>query len=137
MSSASKDYLSSSHRIDFDTSLSPGKLVECKIIHDEYEESNMETPCSCCGSLKDGDHFVLLVDRLLIESTLEAAIKSERQLQQAMSLTSKDYLSSSHIIDFNTSLSPGKLVECKICHDEDEESNMETPCSCYGNLKVS
>ena len=84
-----------------------------------------------------GDHFVLLVDRLLTESTLEAAIKSERQLQQAMSSASKDYLSSSRRINFNTSLSPGKLVECKICHDEDEESNMETPCSCCGSLKVS
>ncbi len=80
---------------------------------------------------------MLLVDRLLTESTLEAAIKSERQLQQVMSSASKDYLSSSRKIDFNTSLSPSKLVECKICHDEDEESNMETPCSCCGSLKVS
>lgn len=80
---------------------------------------------------------MLLVDRLLTESTLEAAIKSERQLQQAMSSASKDYLSSSRRINFNTSLSPGKLVECKICHDEDEESNMETPCSCCGSLKYA
>ncbi|XP_075674433.1 uncharacterized protein LOC142643622 [Castanea sativa] len=84
-----------------------------------------------------GDHFVLLVDRLLTESTLEAAIEREKLLQQAMPSASKDYLSSSHRIDFNTSLSPSKLVECKICHDEDEESNMETPCSCCGSLKYA
>lgn len=84
-----------------------------------------------------GDHFALLMDRLLTESTLEAAIESEKLLQQAMPSASKDYLSSSHRIDFKTGLSPSKLVECKICHDEDEESNMETPCSCCGSLKVS
>ncbi|KAI5684340.1 hypothetical protein M9H77_05568 [Catharanthus roseus] len=28
-------------------------------------------------------------------------------------------------------------VECKICHDEDEDSNMEIPCSCSGSLKYA
>jgi E3 ubiquitin-protein ligase DOA10 len=28
------------------------------------------------------------------------------------------------------------LVECRICQDEDDDSNMETPCSCCGSLKV-
>ncbi|XP_050269649.1 uncharacterized protein LOC126713822 isoform X1 [Quercus robur] len=84
-----------------------------------------------------GDHFVLLMDRLLTESTLEAAIESEKLLQQAMPSASKDYSSSSHRINFKTGLSPSKLVECKICHDEDEESNMETPCSCCGSLKYA
>jgi hypothetical protein len=54
--------------------------------------------------------FCVIGGRLLTESTLVAVIKSERQLQQAMSSASKDYLSSSRRIDFNTSLSPGKLV---------------------------
>jgi len=84
-----------------------------------------------------GDHFVLLVDRLLTESTLEAAIESNNRLQQATPSASKDYLSSSHSMDINTSLPPSKSVECRICHDEDEESSMETPCSCCGSLKVS
>ncbi|KAK1433215.1 hypothetical protein QVD17_10124 [Tagetes erecta] len=30
-----------------------------------------------------------------------------------------------------------KLVECRICHDEDEESNMDIPCSCCGTLKYA
>ncbi|XP_039121365.1 uncharacterized protein LOC120258086 [Dioscorea cayenensis subsp. rotundata] len=33
--------------------------------------------------------------------------------------------------------STGKLVECRICQDEDEDSNMETPCSCCGSLKYA
>lgn len=80
---------------------------------------------------------MLLVDRLLTESTLEAAIESNNRLQQATPSAIKDYLSSSHRMDINTSLSPSKFVECRICHDEDEESSMETPCSCCGSLKVS
>ncbi|KAE8701295.1 hypothetical protein F3Y22_tig00110548pilonHSYRG00720 [Hibiscus syriacus] len=32
---------------------------------------------------------------------------------------------------------PSKLVECRICHDEDEHLNMETPCSCCGSLKYA
>ena len=30
-----------------------------------------------------------------------------------------------------------KMVQCRICHDEDEDSNMETPCSCCGSLKYA
>ncbi|MED6146114.1 hypothetical protein PIB30_031597 [Stylosanthes scabra] len=29
------------------------------------------------------------------------------------------------------------LVECRICHNEDEESHMEAPCSCSGTLKYA
>ncbi|KAI3467013.1 hypothetical protein Pfo_023676 [Paulownia fortunei] len=68
-----------------------------------------------------GDHFVLLVDHLLTESTLEAAIKSRNSLKQ----------------NSEASLSPRKLVECRICQDEDVDSNMETPCSCCGSLKYA
>lgn len=86
-----------------------------------------------------GDHFVLLVDRLLTESTLEATIESRNRSKQVMP-TSIDETK----IDFSprkTNLgnvsSPTKIVECRICQDEDEDSNMETPCSCCGSLKVS
>ncbi|XP_027353324.1 uncharacterized protein LOC113863803 [Abrus precatorius] len=33
--------------------------------------------------------------------------------------------------------SPNRLVQCRICHDEDEDSNMDTPCSCCGTLKFA
>ncbi|PON58500.1 Zinc finger, RING-CH-type [Trema orientale] len=84
-----------------------------------------------------GDHFALLVDRLLTESTLEAAIERENQLQKSMPFASQDNMISSHKIDMNISSSSGKLVECRICHDEDEDLNMETPCSCRGSLKYA
>ncbi|XWS36900.1 hypothetical protein CRYUN_Cryun20dG0125100 [Craigia yunnanensis] len=86
-----------------------------------------------------GDHFVLLVDRLLTESTIEAAIESKKQSQQGMPSASEDDIIdfSSHRMDENVGSSPSKLVECRICHDEDEDLNMEIPCSCRGSLKYA
>ncbi|KAK8529267.1 hypothetical protein V6N12_060053 [Hibiscus sabdariffa] len=83
-----------------------------------------------------GDHFVLLVDRLLTESTLEAAIESRNRSLQASALAADDkkVFDSSPKVDLS---SPRKIVECRICQDEDEDSNMETPCSCCGSLEVS
>ncbi|KAF5958409.1 hypothetical protein HYC85_005634 [Camellia sinensis] len=86
-----------------------------------------------------GDHFELLVDRLLTESTLEAAIESKKQLQHDIPSASEDTMNgfSSHRMDADSGSSPRKLVLCRICHDEDEDSNMEIPCSCCGTLKYA
>lgn len=85
------------------------------------------------------DHFMILEDRFLTESTLEAAIQSKNRLQHASPLISQDMTSnfSFHRMDIEAGSSPRKLVECKICKDEDEASTMEVPCSCRGSLKVS
>lgn len=81
-----------------------------------------------------GDHFALLVDRLLTDSTLEANIKGPklaRNLPDSASLVVP-------ISEFSLKKKKGvKLVECRICQEEDEASNMETPCSCCGSLKVN
>ncbi|KDP22672.1 hypothetical protein JCGZ_02514 [Jatropha curcas] len=86
-----------------------------------------------------GDHFVLLVDRLLTESTLEAAIERNSHWQQATRSasgdTTTDFSPDRMDLDFRSSSS--KLVECRICHDEDEDMNMEVPCSCCGSLKYA
>ncbi|XP_023521591.1 E3 ubiquitin-protein ligase MARCH8-like [Cucurbita pepo subsp. pepo] len=87
-----------------------------------------------------GDHFVLLVDRLLTESTLGAAIESRRQSMEATSSSSTDDLKrnkSTLEMEFEDIPSSKKMVECRICQDEDEDSNMETPCSCRGSLKYA
>ncbi|KAJ9554224.1 hypothetical protein OSB04_018269 [Centaurea solstitialis] len=81
-----------------------------------------------------GDHFVFLVDRLLTESTLEAAIESRN-----LSCANETVIdcSSSYSSDMDLSSTPRKMVECRICQDEDFDSNMETPCSCCGSLKYA
>ncbi|RDX85132.1 E3 ubiquitin-protein ligase MARCH2, partial [Mucuna pruriens] len=86
-----------------------------------------------------GDHFELLVDRLLTESTLEAALESRNRSMLAASSAVNDAkidldLMKMAVDDIKY---PGKLVECRICHDDDEDSNMETPCSCCGSLKYA
>ncbi|KAJ7943047.1 RING/FYVE/PHD zinc finger superfamily protein [Quillaja saponaria] len=86
-----------------------------------------------------GDHFVLLVDRLLTESTLAAAIESRNRLMQATSSAGDDTKVDNPFIemDFGDVKSSGKLVECRICQDEDDDTKMETPCSCCGSLKYA
>ncbi|CAN1297004.1 Probable E3 ubiquitin ligase SUD1 [Linum perenne] len=87
-----------------------------------------------------GDHFVLLVDRLLTESTLEAAIESRLRSLQATASGVDDDLEvekSSKNVDFDDISTPRKMVECRICQDDDVDSNMETPCSCCGSLKYA
>ncbi|CBI33576.3 hypothetical protein VitviT2T_021784 [Vitis vinifera] len=86
-----------------------------------------------------GDHFVLLVDRLLTESTLEAAIESKNQWQHTTPCGSEDMMTnfSAHRMDVDIGPSQRILVQCRICHDEDEDSNMEVPCSCAGSLKYA
>lgn len=85
-----------------------------------------------------GDHFVLLVDRLLTESTLEAALQHRNSLQLSSS-RGEDMSTgfSSHTMDIDINSSPADLVQCKICHEEDEDSNMDIPCSCLGSLKYA
>ncbi|KAJ8548238.1 hypothetical protein K7X08_030707 [Anisodus acutangulus] len=82
-----------------------------------------------------GDHFVFLVDRLLTESTLEAAIESRNQKQLASPTNNSAVDCSSR--DSDPMLSPRKMVECRICQDEDVDWNMEVPCSCCGSLKYA
>nr|XP_008389994.2 uncharacterized protein LOC103452258 [Malus domestica]XP_028947849.1 uncharacterized protein LOC103452258 [Malus domestica] len=84
-----------------------------------------------------GDHFVLLVDRLITETTLEAAIESRNRSMQATSSALEDGkidVSCQKIDLKDVSSTRGKLAECRICQDEDQDSNMETPCSCCGSL---
>lgn len=87
-----------------------------------------------------GDHFVLLVDRLLTESTLEAAIFESRNLSKQSTDVGADDIEidlSLYERDSRDCSSPRKIVECRICQDEDENSNMDTPCSCCGSLKYA
>ncbi|MQL96677.1 hypothetical protein Taro_029355 [Colocasia esculenta] len=88
---------------------------------------------------KMGDHFVLLVDRLLTESTLEATIESRSQSlpgQTAVATVQYEPDCSPRKINPEDGSQSLNFVECRICQDEDLESNMETPCSCCGSLKL-
>ncbi|XP_030452294.1 uncharacterized protein LOC115674102 [Syzygium oleosum] len=81
-----------------------------------------------------GDHFVLLVNRLTTDATLEAAIESEDRIRQVLMSPNKESTADTNMTILST---PRELVQCRICHDEDENSNMETPCACCGRLKYA
>eukprot|EP01018_Ginkgo_biloba_P038533 Gb_09261 [translate_table: standard] len=101
-----------------------------------------------------GDHLVLYVDRLItptfesgneIESSPPSA-ESEVKIppDEVLPEISAGFSSQctvgktsgeSSIIEGGDGAS--KLVECRICQEEDEEKNMETPCACCGSLKFA
>ncbi|KAK9066935.1 hypothetical protein SSX86_014259 [Deinandra increscens subsp. villosa] len=79
-----------------------------------------------------GDHFVLLVDCLVTDD--EAATENNKTISNSSANDEMVTDVCGHRMDL---LLPKKLGECRICHDEDEDSNMETPCACCGSLKYA
>jgi len=78
-----------------------------------------------------GDHLALIVDRLLTESTLEAAIGGgKRMVDLHQETVAVEYC--------HRALGGGSAtkVECRICQEEDWDTCMEAPCACCGSLKV-
>jgi hypothetical protein len=78
-----------------------------------------------------GDHLALLVDRLLTESTLEAAIATRKPPVDLQAVPG--YCNAAAVDRCGP---PSKMVECRICQEEDWDSGMESPCGCRGSLKV-
>ncbi|XP_062201431.1 uncharacterized protein LOC133903749 isoform X2 [Phragmites australis] len=78
-----------------------------------------------------GDHLALLVDRLLTESTLEAAIGCGKQMADLQPET----VAVEYGRDGGGSAS--RVVECRICQEEDWDFSMEAPCACCGSLKYA
>lgn len=77
-----------------------------------------------------GDHLVLVVDRLSSDSGLGTVNRADPKADSV----NEDGVSES--ISAGADLCESKFVQCRICHDEDEDTNMDTPCSCSGTLKV-
>uniref|UniRef100_A0A0D9UW65 RING-CH-type domain-containing protein n=1 Tax=Leersia perrieri TaxID=77586 RepID=A0A0D9UW65_9ORYZ len=78
-----------------------------------------------------GDHLALLVDRLLTESTLDAAIRKQVADLQA------ETVAIDYCCDGGDGGAARKMVECRICQEEDWDTSMEAPCSCCGSLKYA
>ncbi|TVU22174.1 hypothetical protein EJB05_31856 [Eragrostis curvula] len=79
-----------------------------------------------------GDHLALLVDRLLTESTLEAAI-GKQMVDLQPETVAVEYCRGGAKGDGT----PSKVVECRICQEEDWDTSMEAPCACCGSLKYA
>uniref|UniRef100_A0ACD5TSA6 Uncharacterized protein n=1 Tax=Avena sativa TaxID=4498 RepID=A0ACD5TSA6_AVESA len=87
-----------------------------------------------------GDHLALLVDRLLTESTLEAAIgRQQAEMAAAAGYCCDKAGAAAAAADRGGGGggTPSKMVECRICQEEDWDSGMEAPCACRGSLKYA
>lgn len=73
------------------------------------------------------DHLVLHVDRLVAPRAVETVQGGERS---ASSFVKEENIVSEEDEPLI------QLVECRICQEEDQIKNLETPCSCSGSLKV-
>ncbi|XP_030536870.1 uncharacterized protein LOC115745452 isoform X2 [Rhodamnia argentea] len=64
---------------------------------------------------------------------------SRIQMCEVLMSPSKESMADISTSEMNMSIlcTPRELVQCRICHDEDEHLNMETPCSCCGSLKYA
>ncbi|KAJ8424291.1 hypothetical protein Cgig2_003273 [Carnegiea gigantea] len=73
------------------------------------------------------------------EDTPKPKCKLNTLLQYSMNLFSLSYAQNIPFdrMDVSGGLAQRTLVQCRICHDEDEASNMETPCACSGSLKYA
>lgn len=77
------------------------------------------------------DHFAVMAGRLLTESTVQSAIDEASAAAMPSSV-----IASEHNDVQDEREKSGVLVECRICQEEDDQTYMETPCSCRGSLKV-
>ncbi|KAI4387641.1 hypothetical protein MLD38_000059 [Melastoma candidum] len=84
------------------------------------------------------DHLVLFVNRLVTDSTLRD--DNLRGMHELPPLASRDF-AAEFVLPSEKDMAmvspPAKLVQCRICHEEDEDSNLEVPCSCKGSLKYA
>lgn len=65
------------------------------------------------------DDFIVCVDRIAACACCEPA-RGSRAGEESGGVKSED----------------GKMTECRICQEEEEERAMEAPCACSGTLKV-
>lgn len=84
------------------------------------------------------DHLVLDVDRL-VKPEIFSGLDERRSLLPEMLGRCKSSSSSAVGASDEANDEEAPLLttaECRICQDEDNISNMESPCACSGSLKV-
>eukprot|EP00252_Welwitschia_mirabilis_P016786 TRINITY_DN3720_c0_g1_i1.p1 TRINITY_DN3720_c0_g1~~TRINITY_DN3720_c0_g1_i1.p1 ORF type:complete len:283 (-),score=50.08 TRINITY_DN3720_c0_g1_i1:438-1286(-) len=91
-----------------------------------------------------GDHLVLYVDKLITSESF----KSPQQEAEAGSVSNISVKENENTVCVHIgedgektplvdSSADCKYGECRICQEEDEQKNMESPCGCSGSLKFA
>lgn len=88
------------------------------------------------------DQFVLSIDdgpltaeTLIAICTKNSTNKPTKQDSSSVEIPSIDFFAHG-LFSHDHSRETDEDVICRICHDEDDDCNLETPCSCCGSLKV-
>ncbi|KAG8086351.1 hypothetical protein GUJ93_ZPchr0010g7526 [Zizania palustris] len=71
-----------------------------------------------------------MAGRLLTETTVRSAIDEASSAMPSSGIGSDEGVQDGRP-------KSGVLVECRICQEEDDQTYMETPCSCKGSLKYA
>lgn len=85
--------------------------------------------------------FMVCVDRIIASACFDASRASEAGAQAAEEAGEESKSRKSAEKKRNSGKSKnkagGEMVECRICQEEGEDSDMESPCACSGTLKVN
>lgn len=81
------------------------------------------------------DHLVLYVDHLVRPVASESAQEANAETAGPSSSVADDEKIEEND-DLNEQEPLLKMMECRICQEEDNLENLETPCACSGSLKV-
>uniref|UniRef100_A0A0V0HJS9 Putative ovule protein n=1 Tax=Solanum chacoense TaxID=4108 RepID=A0A0V0HJS9_SOLCH len=94
------------------------------------------TTCFGDSSVTNGGRETLLTsDAVNVNSTVEI-INLRKTHQEKISTSSSSCVGDGGEGSSKGSSSSSSVRECRICQEEDEETDMEAPCACNGTLKV-
>ena len=81
------------------------------------------------------DHLVLFVDHLVRPVTSQSVQEADAEIAGPSTSVADDKRVEKNE-DSNEEEPFLKMMECRICQEEDSLENLETPCACSGSLKV-
>ncbi|KAE8707412.1 RING/FYVE/PHD zinc finger superfamily protein isoform 2 [Hibiscus syriacus] len=92
-----------------------------------------------------GDHLVLCVDRLITPESLQStqeteAVRSSGEGSSQASEPDACAIGVKEVEEYGSYDEEEPLIqaaECRICQEEDDIKNLETPCACSGSLKFA
>jgi hypothetical protein len=84
--------------------------------------------------------FMVCVDRIIASACFDASRASETSALAAEAVEenkSRNCVEKKRNSGKSKNKAGGEVVECRICQEEGEDGDMESPCACCGTLKVN
>ena len=93
--------------------------------------------------MKMVDDFIVCIDRIIASTTcFGSSVSDERDARESEALINVEEAPGNVGVNIDggegcSSSKKERIVECRICQEDDQVQAMEAPCSCNGTLKVS